>query len=85
MTVAVKMAPQGSLDGAEARRGDGACDATARVALPRRNCAKIRRAAAKRLLDHLLACLPPGSRGTDLLAETTLGKLLQAIESDSDF
>ena len=37
----------------------------------------------RRLLDHLLACLPPGSRGTDLLAETTLGKLTQAIESDS--
>ena len=41
-----------------------------------------RRAAAGRLLQHLLACLPSGSRGTDLLAETTLGKLLQAIESD---
>ena len=35
-----------------------------------------------RLLEHLLACLPPGSRGTDLLAETTLGKLLEAIRSD---
>ena len=44
--------------------------------------ARIRRQAAGRLLDHLLACLPPGNRGTDLLAETTLGKLLQAIESD---
>ena len=44
--------------------------------------ARIRRGAARHLLDHLLACLPPGSRGTDLLAETTLGKLLQAIESD---
>ena len=31
--------------------------------------ASIRRDAAGRLLDHLLACLPPGSRGTDLLAE----------------
>ena len=41
-----------------------------------------RREGAKRLLDHLLACLPPGSRGTDLLAETTLGKLLKAITSD---
>ena len=40
------------------------------------------REAARRMLDHLLACLPPGSRGTDLLAETTLGKLTQAIESD---
>ena len=44
--------------------------------------AELRRAAAGRLLDHLLASLPRGSRGTDLLAETTLGKLLTAIESD---
>ncbi len=44
--------------------------------------AELRRAAAGRLLDHLLACLPSGRRGTDLLAETTLGKLRQAIESD---
>ncbi len=44
--------------------------------------AELRRAAAGRLLDHLLACLPPGRRGTDLLAETTLGKLRRAIESD---
>ncbi|MCY4239009.1 MAG: RecQ family ATP-dependent DNA helicase, partial [Rhodospirillaceae bacterium] len=44
--------------------------------------AEIRREAAGRLLAHLLDRLPPGSRGTDLLAETTLGKLLQAIESD---
>ena len=32
--------------------------------------------------DHLLACLPAGLRGTDLLAETTLGKLREAIEHD---
>ncbi len=38
--------------------------------------------AASRLLGHLLDCLPPGSRGVDLLAETTLGKLRAAIESD---
>ena len=44
--------------------------------------AELRRAAAGRLLDHLLACLPPGSRGTDRLAETTLGRLLAAIKSD---
>ena len=44
--------------------------------------AGLRREAGTRLLEHLLACLPPGSRGTDLLAETTLGKLTQAIESD---
>ena len=41
-----------------------------------------RRAAAEQLLDHLLACLPRGARGTDLLAETTLGKLMSAMESD---
>ena len=41
-----------------------------------------RRDGAKLLLNHLLACLPPGSRGMDLLAETTLGKLLEAITSD---
>ncbi len=44
--------------------------------------AEIRREAAGRLLEHLLGRLPSGSRGTDLLAETTLGKLLQSIESD---
>ncbi len=44
--------------------------------------AELRRAAAGRLLDHLVSCLPPGIRGTDLLAETTLGKLLSAVESD---
>ena len=44
--------------------------------------AELRRAAAGRLLDHLLASLPQGSRGTDLLAETTQGKLLSAVRSD---
>ena len=44
--------------------------------------ARLRRAAAKRILDHLLSTLPPSSRGTDLLAETTLGKLLKEIRSD---
>ena len=60
---------------------------TARITLRREwedleGMAQRRRAAAERLLEHLLGCLPQGSRGTDLLAETTLGKLLQAIESD---
>ena len=60
---------------------------TAQVTLRRtwralEEAAQIRRDAAYRLLEHLLACLPDGSRGTDLLAETTVGKLLQAIESD---
>ena len=44
--------------------------------------AELRRAAAKRLLDHLLSTLPRGTRGTDLLAETTLGKLLIPIRQD---
>ena len=60
---------------------------TARITLRREwkdleDIVRRRRAAAGRLLEHLLAQLPSGSRGTDLLAETTLGKLLQAIESD---
>ena len=41
-----------------------------------------RRDGAERLLESLLASLPPGSRGTDLLVETTLGKLLGAITND---
>ena len=44
--------------------------------------ARLRCAAAERLLEHLLDCLPQGARGTDLLAETTLGKLLAVLEQD---
>ncbi len=44
--------------------------------------AQRRRAAAEQLLEHLLACLPSTARGIDQLAETTLGKLLSALESD---
>ncbi len=44
--------------------------------------ASLRRDAASRLLDHLLDCLPPKSRGTDLLAETTIGNLLRTITAD---
>ena len=44
--------------------------------------AELRRQGARRLLDHLLGTLPPRSRGTDLLAETTMGKLLAAIQAD---
>ena len=44
--------------------------------------AEIRRTAAHRLLEHLLLSLPDGRRGTDILAETTVGKMLQAIQSD---
>ena len=45
--------------------------------------AELRRTAARLVLDHMLGTLPRGSRGTDLLAETTLGKLLAAVETDA--
>ena len=66
------------------RKHDGE---TARITLHREwealeETAGLRREAAGLLLEHLLDCLPPSGRGTDLLVETTLGKLLQAIESD---
>ncbi|MCY3553962.1 MAG: RecQ family ATP-dependent DNA helicase [Gemmatimonadetes bacterium] len=41
-----------------------------------------RRNGAKSLLESLLSGLPAGRHGTDLLVETTLGKLLAAITSD---
>ena len=44
--------------------------------------AELRRTAAGLLLDHLLSALPRGTRGTDLLAETTMGSLLTAVKSD---
>ncbi|WP_291995114.1 RecQ family ATP-dependent DNA helicase [Candidatus Accumulibacter sp. ACC003] len=44
--------------------------------------AQLRRSAAARLLEHLLDCLPGGVRGADQLAETTLGRLLAALEDD---
>jgi ATP-dependent DNA helicase RecQ len=44
--------------------------------------AALRRTAAAVLLAHLLASLPAGLRGADLLAVTTLGKLHAAIEGD---
>jgi ATP-dependent DNA helicase RecQ len=44
--------------------------------------AQVRRTAAALLLEHLLLCLPPGTRGADCLAETTLGKLLSVIADD---
>ena len=60
---------------------------TARVRLNRdwpqlAETAERRRAAAGVLLDHLLDRLPVGARGADLLVETTLGKLLAAINAD---
>ena len=44
--------------------------------------AQVRRAAAGRLLEHLLSTLPQGARGVDLLAETTMGRMLEAIRTD---
>ena len=44
--------------------------------------AELRRKAAATLLNHLLSTLPPGTRGVDLLAETTMGNLLAAVNSD---
>ncbi|MEQ8993852.1 MAG: RecQ family ATP-dependent DNA helicase [Pseudomonadales bacterium] len=44
--------------------------------------AERRRAGASLLLDHLLSCLPEGARGVDLLVETTLGKLMGALQAD---
>ena len=60
---------------------------TARVRLNRdwpqlAETAERRRVAAGVLLDHLLGLLPVGARGADLLVETTLGKLLAAINAD---
>ena len=60
---------------------------TVRVTLQREwsaleETASRRREGARRLLEHLLAALPPGVRGTDLLAETTLGKLLETLTGD---
>jgi ATP-dependent DNA helicase RecQ len=44
--------------------------------------ARRRRAAAGRLLQHLLDDLPSGARGNDILVRTTLGKLTAALEGD---
>ena len=44
--------------------------------------AELRRAAAGRLLEHLLSTLPARTRGVDLLSSTTLGNLLRAIRGD---
>ena len=49
---------------------------------PLRETAELRRNAARLLLDHLIGQLPPQSRGADLLAETTMGGLFEALKSD---
>jgi len=79
---------RGEADGARGSMTVRMRDAeTARIKLHREwealeETARLRREAAGLLLDHLLGRLPDGSRGTDLLAETTLGALLHAIESN---
>ena len=60
---------------------------TARITLRREwdsleEAARLRREAAACLLEHLLSCLPARSRGTDLLAETTLGRLNRALATN---
>lgn len=47
-----------------------------------RATADTRRLAASCLVSCLLGKLPPGSRGKDLLAETTMGELMHAITTD---
>ena len=44
--------------------------------------ASLRRRAARLLMEHLMNRLPAGSRGTDLLAETTMEDLRQAVTAD---
>ena len=80
----------------DGRGEDGACGSwslrklnadTVRVTLQREwpalaETARRRHGGARLLLSHLLSCLPTSSRGTDLLAETTMGRLLQAITAD---
>ena len=66
------------------RRIDGE---TVQVGLQRKwsdiaKIAELRRGVAGQLLQHLLARLPAGLRGTDLLAETTLGELRDALQAD---
>lgn len=46
--------------------------------------AELRRTAASLLLEHLVSCVPPETRGIDLLSTTTLGELHAAVESDME-
>jgi ATP-dependent DNA helicase RecQ len=76
---------EGGLGSLRLRRIDAE---TAQVTLQREwqtvaKTATLRREVAGRLLEHLLNCLPEGLRGTDLLAETTLGELRQTMEEDA--
>lgn len=44
--------------------------------------AELRHQAGQLLVRHLVSCLPEGSRGVDLLAETSLGELRRALDGD---
>ena len=50
---------------------------------PLQETAELRRSAARLLLDHLIGQLPAQSRGADLLAETTMGQLFEALRTDA--
>ena len=49
-----------------------------------RTTAQLRRVAAARVLEHLVERLPPGTKGKDLLADTTVGELMRAMMGDLD-
>ena len=77
-------AESGSVGSIDMRRADRE---TVRVTLRREwqslaRTAELRRNAGGLLLNHLLAALPPRLSGTDLLVETTFGKLRQALADD---
>ena len=60
---------------------------TLRITLQRdwsslRKTAELRRAAADRILKHFLSKVPRGTRGADLLVETTMGDMLKVVRSD---
>ncbi len=44
--------------------------------------AKLRRDGASRLLEHIVGKVPTGTRGVDLLVETTYGELERAVQQD---
>lgn len=49
-----------------------------------RTTAELRRAAASRVLEHLLERLPLGARGKELFADTTMGELMRVMLDDLD-
>ncbi len=71
----------GSID-VRQRGGDNVSITLRRNWTPLQEIAERRRDAAGLLLAHLEEALPKGERGTDLLAETTLGALREALDKD---